>query len=91
MQLSIELPEDIVRTLQEKWGDLSRHTVEALAIEGYRTRVLTRSQVARLLNLETRMEVDAFLKKAEVYLDYTGDDLKRDRKAHRDLTNLRSG
>ena len=31
-----------------------------------------------MLGLQTRMEVDAFLKQQGVYLDYTGVDLDRD-------------
>ena len=60
--IAIELPDDIARALREKWGDLSQHTIEALAAECYRTRALSGAQVQRMLGLETRMEVDAFLK-----------------------------
>ena len=61
--IAIELPDDIARALREKWGDLSQHTIEALAAEGYRTRALSGAQVQRMLGLETRLEVD--VEKAE--------------------------
>jgi len=51
--IAIELPDDIARVLREKWGDLSQHTIEALAAEGYRTRALSGAQVQRMLGLET--------------------------------------
>ena len=76
--IAIELPEDVARVLREKWGDLSQHTVETLAIEGYRTRALSIAQVRRMLGFQTRMEVDAFLKQHGVYRDYTEADLDRD-------------
>ena len=83
--IAIELPEDVALVLQEKWGDLSQHTVETIAIEGYRTRVLSTAQVRRMLGFQTRMEVDAFLKQHGVYRDYTEADLDRDIETLRQL------
>jgi len=85
MNVAIELPEDIANLLQQKWGDLSQHTLETFAIEGYRTGLLSHAQVRRMLGFETRMEVDAFLKSHEVYLDYTEEDLEQDLKTSREL------
>jgi Uncharacterised protein family (UPF0175) len=59
MQVNIELPEDVSRALRERWGDVSRRTLEAIALEGYRSGALTESQVRRLLGFETRMDVHA--------------------------------
>jgi len=76
--IAIELPDDIARALREKWGDLSQHTIEALAAEGYRARALSGAQVQRMLGFETRIEVDAFLKQHGVYLNYTETELEKD-------------
>jgi hypothetical protein len=35
MQISLELPEDIAKRLEVVWHDVSRGTLEALAVEGY--------------------------------------------------------
>jgi predicted HTH domain antitoxin len=72
------LPEDIAERLQARWGDLSRATREAIAIEGYRSGALSQDQVQRLLGLASRWEVDALLKRAAVYLDYTEEDVARE-------------
>lgn len=80
MQVTIELPEDLAQQLQEKWGDVPRHLLETAAVEGYRSGELTRYQVRLMLAFETRMEVDAFLKEAGIYRDYTETDLEEDRK-----------
>ena len=85
MNVAIELPEDVGHHLEETWGDLSQHTLETLALEGYRSGALTAAQVRRMLGFETRMEVDAFLKQHGIYLEYTEDDLARDRETHRQL------
>jgi hypothetical protein len=76
MQLQIEIPEDISEALSKGGQDLPRRALEALAIEGYRTRALTESQVKRMLGLESRIQVHALLQRAKVYLDYPEEDLE---------------
>jgi hypothetical protein len=61
MKLGIELPEDIARALEKKWGDLSQYATEMFAVEGYRSGLITAEQLHRLLSLRTRSEVKAFL------------------------------
>jgi Uncharacterised protein family (UPF0175) len=51
MRVTIELPEDVPQALQERWGNVSRRTLEAIALEGYRSGALTEGQVRRLLGL----------------------------------------
>ena len=84
MQITLELPEDIVQELRSKWNDLSRAALESLALEAYRSRALTAAQLRRLLGFETRMQVDAFLKEHEVY-DLTAADFEQDRATLRRL------
>ena len=84
MQITLELPEDIAQRLEAQWKDLSRAALESLALEAYRSGVLTAAQLRRLLGFQTRMEVDAFLKQHDVF-DYTLTDLERDRETLRQL------
>lgn len=79
MSVMIELPEEIERQLETEWGNLPRRALEAVALEGYRSGALTLAQLRRILGFETRMEADAFLKLHGVYLEYSVEDLKRDR------------
>ena len=65
--------------------ELSRAALEAIALEAYRERKLTAAQLRRILGFETRYQLDGFLKKHEVWLEYTWQDLERDRKTHRQL------
>ncbi len=85
MQISIDLPEDISASLEERWGNVSRRALEAIAVEGYRTGAVTESQVRRLLGFETRFQVHALLKQHKVPQRYTQADLEDDLIAHRDL------
>jgi hypothetical protein len=69
MNITIEVPEDVAHRLESIWGDLPQRAVEALAIEAYRSGVITKAEVQRMLHLSSRWEVDAFLKRANAYLD----------------------
>ena len=80
----MELPEDIAQGLESRWKDLPRAALESLALEAYRSRVLTAAQLRRLLGFETRMQVDTFLKEHDVY-DLTAADFDQDRETLREL------
>jgi len=82
MQVIVDLPDELSATLS---GDLPRAAFEAIALEQYRERKLTTAQLQRLLGFETRYELDGFLKQREVWLDYTWQDLERDRETHQRL------
>jgi predicted HTH domain antitoxin len=85
MKVTIDLPEDIAAALDGRWDDVPARTLEALAVEGYRTGALTETQVRRLLNLDSRFLVHALLKEHHVPLRYTETDLEDDLSAHREL------
>jgi predicted HTH domain antitoxin len=83
--ITIGLPQELTEALASSGGDLSRAAFEALAAEAYREQKISHSQLRRLLGYETRMEVDAFLKARGVELDYTIEDLERDRQTLREF------
>jgi predicted HTH domain antitoxin len=85
MKVTIDLPEDIAKALEGEWKDVPQRTLEAIAVEGYRTGVLSENQVRRLLNFESRFQVHALLKEHRVPLNYTEADLEDDLAAHRAL------
>ncbi|HUH63128.1 MAG TPA: UPF0175 family protein [Terracidiphilus sp.] len=78
MKIEIEIPDELARALAERGADLSRAAIEAIALEGYRSRWLSDGQVRRLLGFSTRMKVHEFLKEHNVYLNYSMEDLKQD-------------
>jgi hypothetical protein len=84
MQITLELPENIAHGLESRWKDLPRAALESLALEAYRSHVLTAAQLRRLLGFETRLQVDAFLKEHEVF-DFTAADFEQDRETLRHL------
>lgn len=76
-RIAVEVPEDIAKRLQLAWRDISRGTLEALAVEGYRDGTLSREQVGRVLGLSFG-ETEAFLKARQAYLAYDEEDLEND-------------
>jgi len=85
MQVRLDLPDELSAALAASGPDLSRAAIEAIALEAYRERKLTTAQLQRVLGFESRYELDGFLKKREVWLDYTWHDLQQDRETHRRL------
>jgi len=73
MQITVELPDDIVQHTEP-----GREALERLAIEGYRTEKLTHYQASQLLGL-TRFEFDRFLVDRKIYDHaYSIGDLEQD-------------
>ncbi len=76
MEVAITLPEDVAYRLQLRWSDIPKRTLEALAVEAYRSGALTAAEVQRLLHLSSRWEVNERLKELQTYLNYTEEDLE---------------
>ena len=85
MRVTIDLPDDISESLRSHWGNVSRRALEALAAEGYRTGVLTETQITRLLGFESRFQAHALLKEHRVPYRYSEADVQDDLLAHREL------
>lgn len=85
MQVTLDLPDDISEALERRSPDLQRQTLEAIAVDGYRTGALSENQVRRLLGFDSRFEVHALLKEHGVPLRYTAADVDEDLAAHREL------
>ncbi|MBV8451399.1 MAG: UPF0175 family protein [Deltaproteobacteria bacterium] len=85
MDVTLHIPDDLAQRLTAMGGDLSRRALEALALEEYKLGHLTTAELRRLLGFATRSALDGFLKTHGVNIDYTLDDLKRDRQ---DLSRL---
>ncbi len=83
MRITVQLPDDLI-----EHAEPGREALEALAIEGYRTEILSHYQASQLLGL-SRFEFDAFLKQQHVYDHaYDLEDLEEDRETLRQLQTL---
>jgi len=79
MEITLNIPDEVARKVTREGKDPARLALEALALEGYRTELLSESAVKQMLGFETRMEVHAFLKEHGVYLHYSVADLDQDK------------
>jgi hypothetical protein len=74
MQITVQLPDDLAQH-----PNAAREALEAFAIEGYRSRVLSAYQTRVLLGFQTRNELDGFLKGHEIWDHaYSVEDLEKD-------------
>ena len=78
MKITIEIPEAIAQHLEARWESLERRSLQLLAAEAYRDRVITVAEVRQMLKLSSRWEAHEFLKKEGAYLQYTLADLEQD-------------
>jgi hypothetical protein len=85
----LQLPEDIAQRLEGRWKDLPRAALESLALEAYRSELLTTAELRQLLGYETGYALDGFLKEHGVYLEYTPEELDREAESSRRLSQLR--
>ena len=79
MNLTVQISDDLARSLNAAGGDLSRRVVEALALEEYKSGRLTKPELRQALGFATGYELDGFLKKHQVWIEYDEEDLARER------------
>ncbi|MGD0364593.1 MAG: UPF0175 family protein [Bryobacteraceae bacterium] len=85
MNLTMEIPDDVAQRLQEAGGNVPRRALEALVAGEYRQGHLTKPDLRRVLGFETGDQIDSFLRAHEVWIDYTLEDLERERAGLRRL------
>ena len=78
MDVHLEVPERLARQLASDSKDLARLALEALAAESVRSGKLSVFQARELLGIQSRYEMDGFLKKHGVFLDLTLEDVQKD-------------
>jgi hypothetical protein len=78
MNLTVEIPDDLVSRLNAAGGDLSRRALEAFGLEEYKSGHITKAELRRLLGFSSRYELDGFLKSHEVWIDYSIEDYRRE-------------
>ena len=79
MNLTVEIPDDLARSLSAAGGDLNRRVLEALALEEYKSGRLSGPELCQVLGFPTRYELDGFLKRNEVWIEYDAEDIARER------------
>ncbi len=76
MQITFEVPDDLAAQLTPADQDPARTALEAIAIDACRAH---RLPIAQLFGIPSRYDLDGFLKKHQVWLEYSIDDFERER------------
>ena len=78
MDVHLEIPDELAQRLAPDADGVERAALEAIAVEGVRSETLTVAQARRLLGIQSRHEMDGFLKAHGVFLNLTVDDVLAD-------------
>ncbi len=78
MNVTIPIPDDLAQRLGAAGADLSRRALEGFALEEYKAGRITKAELRRWLGIETRYDLDGFLKEHGVFINATVEDLRRD-------------
>lgn len=78
MEITLTIPDDLARQIIPEGLDPARQALEDVAVEAYRAHRLTGWQLRSLLGIPSRDELDAFLKRRGVWLEYTLEDFRRE-------------
>jgi predicted HTH domain antitoxin len=89
MNITIPVPSDIEQRLQAHLGNLSQKALEAVAVEAYRSKLISAAEVQQMLQLPSRLATDALLKEHGAYLHYAEADIEQDLRTIGRLGKLR--
>src|SRR5579863_5211851 len=62
MELTVQIPDELASRMSASGGDLSRRALEALALEEFKSRRITKPELRQLLGFGTGYRLDEFLK-----------------------------
>lgn len=79
MQVTVEIPDTLAAQLIPAGQEPSRTVLEDALVQAYRENRISGRQLMDALGIETRYDLDGFLKARNVFIEYTWDELQRDR------------
>lgn len=78
MQITVEIPDELVQRLDQTEDNLSRRLLEVMIADAYRSGKISTAEVGQILQLSSRLTVHLFLKQMGVYLNYNEAELEQD-------------
>ena len=79
MEVTLHIPDDLGSRITASGESVSRRALEGLALEEFKRGNLTEPELRKMLGVETRYELDGFLKSHGIFEEYTLDDLEQER------------
>jgi hypothetical protein len=80
MQVTINIPDDLAQQLIPAGQDPARAVLEDALVQAYREDRISGHQLMTALGIETRYELDGFLKARNVWIEYTTEQMAADQK-----------
>lgn len=78
MEITVKIPDKIAQRLNPSGGNLSHRFLEIIVADAYRRGEISTGEVGDILQLSTRLEIHAFLKRMGVNLNYDEAELEQD-------------
>jgi len=75
MNVMVPIPDELAERLTAQGGDIGRRALEALVLEEFRAGRTSKAELRKLLGLESRYEMDGFLKAHGVYEDFSAEEI----------------
>jgi Uncharacterised protein family (UPF0175) len=85
MQVTVEIPDDLAQQIIPTGQDPARAILEDALVQAYREHKISGRQLMQALGIETRYELDGFLKARQVWIDYTPEQMAADQKFQDDF------
>ncbi|MBS1834574.1 MAG: UPF0175 family protein [Acidobacteria bacterium] len=82
-QVLVDIPQELEAGFRDRKAELSRVALESMVLEGIRQDRISVAQGRRILGIESRYEMDGFLKAHDVMLSYTLEEIMREVEASR--------
>lgn len=75
----MELPDELASQMIPSGQDPARAILEDALVQGYRESKISGTQLMEALGMETRYELDGFLKAHQVWIEYSAEQMAADR------------
>lgn len=79
VQITIDIPDDLAGQYLPSGKDAARAVMEDALVQAYREDRISGRQLMEALGIPTRYELDGFLKARQVWIEYTPEELDRER------------
>jgi hypothetical protein len=90
MQVTIEIPDALAQEMIPAGLEPARAVLEDALVEAYREHRISGHQLMTALGIETRYDLDGFLKAREVWIEYTPEQMAADQRFQDDFVANRT-
>lgn len=85
MEVTVQIPDAIRQRLGKNRDEIPRWLLEKAGLEAYRSREIGAYELRLMLGMTSRIELDTFLKRHGVHLEYSDEDFAHDAETSRHL------